>query len=123
MFDVVRPSFKGRVRLPGCAAPLYVSLRSEVVLTTKPGDPRQGCARDRRVCAAFDGRRASTILRILMSFARGAGATRASPNQVLTHAARAAAKQLNSATSGGRARRARRGLVRARRARSDDGRL
>ena len=39
----------------------------------------------------------------------------ASPNQVLTHAARAAAKQLNklSATSGGRARRARRALVRA----------
>ena len=39
-----------------------------------------------------------------------------SPNQVLTHAARAAAKQLNkllSATSGGRARRARRALVRA----------
>ena len=29
--------------LPGCAAPLYVSLRSGfVVLTTKPGDPRQG---------------------------------------------------------------------------------
>ena len=48
-----------------------------------------------------------------MSFARGAGAT--SPNQVLTHAARAAAKQLNGAfsgTSGGRARRARRALVR-----------
>ena len=37
----------------------------------------------------------------------------ASPNQVLTHAARAAAEQLNSATSGGRARRARRALVRA----------
>ena len=38
-----------------------------------------------------------------------------SPNQVLTHAARAAAEQLNiSATSGGRARRARRALVRAR---------
>ena len=36
-----------------------------------------------------------------------------SPNQVLTHAARAAAGQL---TSGGRARRARRALVRARRA-------
>ena len=38
-----------------------------------------------------------------------------SPNQVLTHAARAAARQLNffSATSGGRARRARRALVRA----------
>ena len=32
------------VTLPGCAAPLYVSLRSEgnvVDLTTKPGDPRQ----------------------------------------------------------------------------------
>ena len=39
-----------------------------------------------------------------------------SPNQVLTHAARAAAEQLNSsaATSGGRARRTRRALVRAR---------
>ena len=39
-----------------------------------------------------------------------------SPNQVLTHAARAAAKQLNggafSGTSGGRAWRARRALVR-----------
>ena len=39
-----------------------------------------------------------------------------SPNQVLTHAARAAAEQppLVAATSGGRARRARRALVRAR---------
>ena len=30
---------QAKQRLPGCAAPLYVSLRS--VLTTKPGDPRQ----------------------------------------------------------------------------------
>ena len=37
----------------------------------------------------------------------------ASPNQVLTHAPRAAAKQLNLATSGGCARRARRAQVRA----------
>ena len=36
-----------------------------------------------------------------------------SPNQVLTHAARAAALQSTSGTSGGRARRARRALVRA----------
>ena len=28
-----------KTRLPGCAAPLYVSLQSEG--TTKPGDPRQ----------------------------------------------------------------------------------
>ena len=41
--------------------------------------------------------------------------TRCSPNQVLTHAARTASgcKAANSATSGGRARRARRALVRA----------
>ena len=34
---------EGSRGLPGCAAPLYVSLRSVVVvvLTTKPGDPRQ----------------------------------------------------------------------------------
>ena len=34
-------SFPLSLLLPGCAAPLYVSLRSDVVLTTKPGDPRQ----------------------------------------------------------------------------------
>ena len=37
----VQPRGQRERNLPGCAAPLYVSLRSGNVLTTKPGDPRQ----------------------------------------------------------------------------------
>ena len=53
-------------------------------------------------------RRCQTLIRSELKSREG------SPNHVLTHAARAAAEQLNfSGTSGGRARRARRALVRA----------
>ena len=77
-----------REGLPGCAAPLYV-------LTTKPGVPRQakGRALVRKIKTTKVGgskrrkeprtRRPVTIRSIIL------------PNQVLTHAARAAATQLN----------------------------
>ena len=78
--------------LPGCAAPLYVSLRSEgsnrlCCEATKPEVPRQ-----------------ATKPEVPRQFQKRSLWWMSSPNHVLTHAARAA---------GGRARRARRALVRA----------